>query len=428
MTSFAYSEQSPRSYTHGLFRYPAKFHPGIASELISRYAGPGDVVFDPFCGSGTVLVEAVVRDLLAIGSDADPLATFIADAKLTRVDPLALERYFASLTTKLESATAHRDYAKLASRDIGDRRFQSELKDLGLTIPNIPRLLHWFRKYVVIDLALTKRAIARSRVAPDLKKIALLCFASIIRGASNADPVPVSGLEYTSHMRRLDEAGRVVAPPDLLYRKFDSALSAYRNLYNATRNGSSHRCSLSDARYLNVNSFPQKPDVIITSPPYVGAVDYYRRHQLETYWLDLVATQRERERLIANYIGRPKVYRSNQTVDSTPSATARHFAITHLRDSKMATQSLLDYVVSMRQVFHRLHDVSAAHSRAVFVVGRGRLRGIPLPIELLYREIAAPYFKLTVVESFSSRNRYMSYARHNGADITQELVLCFERV
>ncbi|MEM3661053.1 MAG: DNA methyltransferase [Thermoproteota archaeon] len=44
--------------THGLHEYPARMIPQIAQRLINRYSPEGGKILDPFCGSGTVLVEA----------------------------------------------------------------------------------------------------------------------------------------------------------------------------------------------------------------------------------------------------------------------------------------------------------------------------------------------------------------------------------
>src|SRR5262249_55559426 len=68
--------------THYLFRYPAKFHPPVARALLERYSEPGDTVLDPFCGSGTLLVEALVSDRSSVGIDVDPVATLVSRAKV----------------------------------------------------------------------------------------------------------------------------------------------------------------------------------------------------------------------------------------------------------------------------------------------------------------------------------------------------------
>src|SRR5437870_399960 len=96
-----YKNQS--KFTHYLFRFPAKFHPPVARCLIERYSREGDVVLDPFCGSGTLLVEALLSGRDAIGVDIDPVAAFISRVKSTPIDPAELERAFKRLKKKCET-------------------------------------------------------------------------------------------------------------------------------------------------------------------------------------------------------------------------------------------------------------------------------------------------------------------------------------
>ena len=58
-------------------------HPSIARGVIARFSRPGDLVVDPFCGSGTVLVEAMASGRAAIGVDASPLGVAIAETRTT---------------------------------------------------------------------------------------------------------------------------------------------------------------------------------------------------------------------------------------------------------------------------------------------------------------------------------------------------------
>ena len=72
-----------------------------------------------------------------------------------------------------------------------------------------------------------RRSIEVARIPETHRRLFLLCFASVIRNASNADPVPVSGLEVTAHMLRLEEAGRTVDPFSLFER---AAIKAMRGM------------------------------------------------------------------------------------------------------------------------------------------------------------------------------------------------------
>ena len=63
-----------RSYVHGFHTYPARMHPVTAARLVNAFMGLSGCVLDPFCGSGTVIVEALIAGRAAVGTDLNPLA------------------------------------------------------------------------------------------------------------------------------------------------------------------------------------------------------------------------------------------------------------------------------------------------------------------------------------------------------------------
>ena len=81
-------------FTHFLFRFPAKFHAPAVRCLINQFSKPGDVILDPFCGSGTLLVEALVAGRSGIGADIDPVAVFVSRTKTSPIPPKLIEREF----------------------------------------------------------------------------------------------------------------------------------------------------------------------------------------------------------------------------------------------------------------------------------------------------------------------------------------------
>ena len=62
------SDDDPdRVHVHGFHTYPARMHPTTAARLVRAATGEGAVVLDPFCGSGTVLIEAMIAGRRAVG-------------------------------------------------------------------------------------------------------------------------------------------------------------------------------------------------------------------------------------------------------------------------------------------------------------------------------------------------------------------------
>lgn len=423
---YQYGSRSDK-LTHYLFRYPAKFHPPVVRQLIEDYSAPGERLFDPFCGSGTLLVEAAVAGRNAVGSDIDPVAVFVSQVKTRRYPIRALRTTATALLTGLqrfersESEYTDRQYVDVTSEEMVQGRD-------GLWIPNIPRLDHWFRRYVVVDLARILDTIHRS-VMPEIHRAFLrLCFASIIRASSNADPVPVSGLEVTSYMRRKDALGRIVNPFQLLRTAVRKALDAAEKYSDAVDPDVVVSASVADAT--KVDQRLENIDLVITSPPYHTAVDYYRRHTLEMYWLGFTHNQDERLALKKSYIGAPTVRKSHPflTGDERLYPEASQWECRMRQVSSKRADSFRHYVVSMHRVFAALYGVLRPGGRAVIVIGKTSWNGMDLPSDTLFAEIAQERFRLVEHLWYPVKNRYMSYTRRNGANIDREDVLVLERL
>ncbi len=416
--------------THYLFRYPAKFHPPIAASLVETYSRPGNVVLDPFCGSATLLVEARVRGRNGVGIDVDPVAAFIGDAKTRHIGVESLQKSANLLLRKLAGVRrAAREYEVLQFEDISDRAFKYNVTHRRLTIPAIPNLFHWFRRYVVIDLATLHQIISRMRIPQSHKTFFLACFCSIIRNVSNADPVPVSGLEVTSHMIAKDKLGRIIDPFGHFATTLNRALVDRKQFELAIRSSRS-RIRIAQGDATNLPKHVRKLiDVVITSPPYHNAVDYYRRHTLEMYWLGCVENHEERLALLPKYIGRAHVQRGHPFVaeDDTDSWFARRCESMMRKRDKGSADAFKHYTVAMRKCFAGIDQILRKGGKVVFVLGKSTWNGRRLPTTKLFEELAAPNFRLSEHHWYPLKNRYMTYSRHNGANIDREHILVFER-
>jgi 16S rRNA G966 N2-methylase RsmD len=417
--------EASRRYTHYLFRYPAKFHPPVARALLERHTKPGDCVLDCFSGSGTLLVEAAVSGRSAIGSDVDPVAAFVSRVKAKPLDAARLRRLWARLETRLETLErSSGDYDALQWEDIDEGAYAKAVR--RLSVPAIPNLFHWFRRYVLIDLARIKKEIAELKASKAERDFFLLCFASIIRAASNADPVPVSGLEVTSHMKARDKEGRVINPFALYTRAMRRALQAMEDYNGALADGVEVSVLQADATRLTTK-LKRKVDAVITSPPYHGAVDYYRRHQLEMFWLDFTSSQEDRLALLDHYIGRLRVPARDPLLKRSTNAVSSKIEEQMRAVNGARANGFRHYSLAMHLVFEQLSRVLDANAPAIFIVGHSTWNNSALDTSELFEELSAPWFELSDYYSYPVSNRYMSYSRHNGASIDREYVLVFSR-
>lgn len=115
--------------THDFYRYPARFSPQFARKAIEVFTRPGDVVLDPFMGGGTTVVEALALGRRCIGSDLNPLSSFLARVKTT---PLSKN-----------DVTALRSWASRLARSINLHSDNSPHEDWRDYQRNLP---WWLRK------------------------------------------------------------------------------------------------------------------------------------------------------------------------------------------------------------------------------------------------------------------------------------------
>lgn len=419
--------ESGQKLTHYLFRFPAKFHPPVVAKLLSEYSAAGDTVYDPFCGSGTALVEARRMGRNAVGLDVDPLAVEIARVKSSRLRPRQLSETAARVLEEVRaSAPVQRDYSELQHQDLGDADYELQISPYRRTIPAIPNLEHWFRRYVVVDLAHILSTLQNASLVLSQRAFLEIVFASTIRNASNADPVPVSGLEVTKWMREREEGGRIVDPFALFERALHKAVLGAAEFYEQTSADTTvyvRRGDVTQARPPR-----SRIDLVLTSPPYHGAVDYYRRHQLEMFWLGMTESQEDRLALLDHYIGRPHVPKRHRwTTAAIPEAGVRRWFDTIQAVSSQRADEFCHYITAMRLALERVARSLSSGQIALFVVGHSDWRGLEIPTTALFEELGSEWFRVEDVLSYPIRNRYMSYERHNAANISDEHVLVMKR-
>lgn len=413
---------------HRAFRFPAKFHPPVATALVQKFSDEGELVLDPFCGSGTMLVESLVAGRHALGYDVDPLAVFVSKAKTRRYNIAELTKLLSDLS-EVMSDLRRQDIKADGSleEDFSLLTFNRRVAKFDHRIPAIPRIDHWFRLRVTLQLCQIRDLFEEYGDA-DTSDFLKLCFAAIIRNASNADPVPVSGLEVTSHMLDREEEGRAIDPYELAIAALRRNLKAAESFQNAIGK-KPPRCQVAqrDASEKWLVNVP-KADVVITSPPYLNAVDYYRRHTLEMYWLDLVASQDERLELLPRYIGRANPKKGQVSAERiSPSKIEKSWKAKLKRDAPDRAHALEHYAATMQTAIENQAQALKKDGRLVLVVGNSRIHGARFPTAQLLQELSVGAFEHCASYWYPIRNRYMSYERHNGASIAKESVIVLKR-
>ncbi|RYE91547.1 MAG: hypothetical protein EOO75_08650, partial [Myxococcales bacterium] len=249
-----------REHIHGFHSYPARLHPVLARTLIARLSPPGGAVLDPFCGSGTVLVEARLQGRWALGVDLNPLAVRLARLRSQGRPAAARE----ALLARAREVSALADDRRL--RRVGaSRRYPAE--DTALFAPHVLLELDGLR----VGIEATEDRAVRA----DLE----LVLSSILTKLSQRAGDSAVG-ETLKRISAGFAARHFAARADELTRQ----LEAYENLL--PEGAPASNAIEADARALP----PLGPfDLAITSPPYPGNYDYLHHHELRLRWLGLDA-------------------------------------------------------------------------------------------------------------------------------------------
>src|SRR5512145_1501587 len=115
-------EANVMRHVHGFHSYPARMHPDTARQLVLGLSRADEQVLDPFCGSGTVLVEARLLGRRATGVDANPLAVALTRLKLEGFEP----RERDLLLGAVEAVTEHADQRRCAKAGPSRRYSQQQ--------------------------------------------------------------------------------------------------------------------------------------------------------------------------------------------------------------------------------------------------------------------------------------------------------------
>ena len=246
---------------HRLHPYLGKFPPQLAEVLLRRRFAPGALIYDPFAGSGTTLVEATVLGMPALGCDVSAFNCLLAGLKIGAARP------------------------GRRSRPSWSARWRCR----RLERPAVAWLAEWYAPQALHELFGFREAIAGSS-QPALLSVVLS------RAARSARRVPHHALDetrrpvtepYWCHKHR--RQCRPVEQAAGFLRRY--AADSLRRLeeYAALRAPVEATVLHADARSAPL---PAGIDGVVTSPPYPGLIDYHEQHR---YAYELLGLDDRRE-------------------------------------------------------------------------------------------------------------------------------------
>ena len=247
--------------THYLHSYPAKLLAHIPAFFLQnrRLSKPGDTVLDPFCGSGTVILESVLHGRNGIGVDANPLARLLTAVKVSEVLP---------------------DDVASAAEKVVTRANRLRQRNGAAPLPTLVNLSYWFYPHVLAQVSCLREAIDLQS-SGEIRDFLRVCLSGTLRHVSLANPrlsVPVrlrkdhypKGHAFNeplnARLRRLRRQDVIGVFGDVAKEN----VHKLRLMQSIRVPGTVGSVEGADARTMS-SIAAESIDLIITSPPYAGA-------------------------------------------------------------------------------------------------------------------------------------------------------------
>ncbi len=368
-------------------------------------------VLDPMMGSGTVLAMARAQGHRGIGFDIDPLAVLISKAWTIAFDPEGIRD---SADDVLISAMT--EFKNIALADAYPENADEKTREF---------IRYWFDGYARRQL--TALSLAIGLVECETVRDVLWCAFSRLIIAKQSGASRAMDLSHSRPHRVFDVA------PVKPFNKFLSAVE--RVVVNGIDESSANRgpkptIKMGDARHLELPD--HCVDLVLTSPPYLNAIDYIRCSKFSLVWMGY-------------NVGDLRQIRSGSVGTEAPEDSALDDKDVRLIVNSLKLQPKLDerheqilcrYIRDMRGSISEVGRVLTDAGKAVYVVGENTLRGTYIRTSVIVSRLAGLAglsMKERRIRTLPADRRYMpppAFGRQGGtieARMRREVVLTFSR-
>lgn len=378
--SWDFVNANTKYYTHGIHTYPAMMIPQIARRLIQEYGKNARVGLDPFCGSGSVLLEFRLAEIESYGVDINPLAVLISKVKTNPLDPNLLREEWGRLKSEINKLI-----------------FEPESK---IELPNFFNIEYWFKKSVIKQLAIIKQAISEIEDS-NIKNFFLVCFAETVRKASNT-----RGSEFKLY--RIGEKKLENYNPNA-YMIFNEIvkknIKGMSELYLAIKHKKDIKVIVVEGDVTKGVDIPNNSiDLLITSPPYGDSkttVAYGQFSRLALQWLDFPYDLIKKIDKIS-LGGIP----AKSTACNLPSEKLKSTIDTISKVDEKRAREVLAFFQDFYKGAEEINKLMKEKATMCFVVGNRTVKNVKIPTD----EIIVDFFKefnfkhiKTIVRSIPSK-------------------------
>jgi hypothetical protein len=343
------------------------------------------LVLDPMMGSGTVLAMARANGHRGIGFDTDPLAVLISRVWTTAFDPQEIRDEASIVLTN-----ARGDFKNLTVGDAYPATADEETAQF---------LRYWFDGYARRQLAAL--SIAIERVKSEVTRNALWCAFSRLIISKQSGASRAMDLSHSRPHRTFDVA------PEKPFNKFLSAVervTANGIDKNSANTGHEPSIRMGDARQMPLEN--NSVDLVLTSPPYLNAIDYMRCSKFSLVWMGYKIADLRQVR--TDSVGTEA---GDEALDDDKEVRSIIDALKlRPRLEKRHERILGRYIHDMRGAIGEVGRVLSKTGKAVYVVGENTLRGTYIRTSIIVTslgELAGLCLKERRRRTLPANRRYM---------------------
>ena len=406
----------PRAGIHSFHRYYGKLIPAIPSLFIKEFTKKGDLVFDPFVGSGTTAVESLLNGRNFLGFEINPLSQSIAKIKTTKLNSKTLKEINEELMEIIKNnnyEVLDEDYPYLLNRD------------------------HWFKKDVQIEIIKITKAIndffnnttKELNGKDDYKLFYFMNLSAILKTVSNADTMHVfPGI--SKRMRKLESEGKIHID---VIASFERAIKKRANCYDEYKEDVSANIILADSSSYNVSKLKNKADLIVTNPPYISSVRYIETLKLEMFWMEYIKNAEEYSMLAHKMLGNDRLnkkefekvgYTGYKEIDET---------IDILKEIDTKSAKIVEtFFKQMEKVIKTMSQILKTGGKVVIKISDSKMKKIKVETGKFMSIIAEKYgFKLydVFLDEINNNSRSLTTARNTYSDIiTHDYIIIWEKI
>lgn len=360
--SWDFRKSNTKEYTHCFHPYPAMMIPQVARRIIENYGSKSKILFDPYCGTGTSLVEANLKGMNAIGTDINPLARLIASTKTTKIDIQVLDlflhdfmNYFFSISFQIENIKS-------------------------VIIPQIKNIDFWFSKGVQQKLAVLLGYIENINDA-SIKNFFKVAFSETVRETSFVKQGEFK-LVRSKTFKGKEE-------PDvfgIMIAKLSRNKQGLIEFEKSCKNGS----QTSVHGFNTVNTIPNdiiaadSIDMVVTSPPYGDSrttVAYGQYSRLANEWLGYKAANQVDNILMGG--------ERRKHIHTFKSDVLNDVIFTIQKEDKERVRDVISFYEDYEKSINHVSTTLKEGAFACYVVGNRTVKGVNIPTD----EITAQLFE-----------------------------------